>query len=134
MLIAQQPRQFYCVKNASEHLTKKSIYTREQIVLDISSKIPANERDSVFCYNINPSWYDYADIFPCIKYCGWQNHYISLVPEIYDELESAFIEQPPTWLVLPKEEEIMPIFLENMINVSYLPFYGNDEYILYRYY
>ena len=133
MLAVQLPQFRYVNIMAGWHLFLKNPYTQEQVVLDISSRIPEDERNSVFSYNIGASWYDYADIFPCIKYCDWQNHYISLVPEIYDELEHIFSVQPPAWLVLPQEKGKMPLFLENMIGVEYLPFYENESYILYQY-
>lgn len=100
------------------HLFQPYKFTTGQFVTDISSKIPEEDSRSVFCYNINPSWYTYADLFPCIKYCGWQEHYISLMPEIYNDLEKNFSENPPAWLVLPQEQGNLPVFIEEMLGAS----------------
>ena len=99
---------------------------------DISSRIPEDELDSVYCYNILPVWYAYTDIVPYIKYCGWQNHYISLVPEIKEEIEEVFNTAPPCWLVLPEEKGKLPEFLEESLGNDYTEVYSNKEYRLFR--
>lgn len=113
------------------HFFRQDRYPMKPIAQDISSKIPEQDRGSVFCYNINPSWYTYADMFPCIKYCGWQNHYISLMPEIYGRLKERFHSQPPVWLVLPRKHGVLPDFLETMLQQTYKRYDENEEYTLY---
>ena len=117
--------------SAYTHLFQQNQYRTEYLVQDISSKIPEEDKDSVFCYNLNPSWYTYANLFPCIKYCGWQNHYISLMPEIYDDFCDRFQSNPPTWLVLPREKETIPAFLQEMLGTDYIEYYENESYTLY---
>lgn len=102
-------------------------------VRDIASRIPESDAQSVYCYNLDPAWYTYANLFPCIKYCGWQNHYISLMPEIYYELEETFLTNPPLWLVLPAKPEMLPTFLEEQLKTNYTPVYSNDAYFLFYY-
>lgn len=108
-------------------------FNMEQDVQDMACHIPEEEKDSVFSYNLNPSWYTYADLFPCIKYCGWQNHYLRLMPEIEQEMEECFRQAPPKWLVLPSEIGVMPSFLEEEIAENYETAYINGEYILMNY-
>lgn len=105
-------------------------FDTEEKVRDIAARIPEEERDSVFCYNLNPSWYTYADLLPCIKYCGWQNHYIELIPQIEDDLKECFREEPPKWLVLPSEVGDIPAFLKKEIAENYRPVYRNQDYVL----
>lgn len=119
--------------SAYKHLFQQNQYKTEYLVRDVSSKIPEEDKNSVFCYNLNPSWYTYADLFPCIKYCGWQNHYITLMPEIYDDLHACFQSHPPTWLVLPKEKGNLPDFLDKMLYIDYGKYYENESYTLYYY-
>ena len=133
MLVFSYPLFNDTFSKAYSHLFRQDKYQTAQFVEDISSKIPEEDKDSVFCYNINPSWYTYADLFPCIKYCGWQNHYISLMPEIYDELEKIFIDTPPAWLVLPVKKGDLPLFLEERLEENYQLAYGNKKYVLYHY-
>ena len=110
-------------------------FTTETLIKDISSKIPEKDYRSVFCYNIDPSWYSYTgvDIFPCIKYCGWQNHYISLMPEIYNDFEDTFTACPPAWLVLPKPSGKIPGFIQDPLATDYKLVYENEQYALYQY-
>ncbi len=117
--------------SAYSHLFQQSQYKMEYLVRDVSSRIPEEDKNSVFCYNLNPSWYTYADLFPCIKYCGWQNHYITLMPKIYDDLHACFQSHPPIWLVLPNEKRTLPDFLDKMLYAEYCEFYKNESYTLY---
>ena len=132
MLLPQYALFRTCYAKAYSHLFLQSSYDRQQMVEDISSRIPEEDSGSIFCYNLDPSWYTYADLFPCIKYCGWQNHYISLMPEILDDLEAAFSAQPPAWLVLPAERGELPDFLEETLDLSYQQIYRNSSYSLYH--
>lgn len=113
------------------HLFQQNQYKNEYLVQDISSKIPEEDFDSVFCYNLNPSWYTYANLFPCIKYCGWQNHYFSIMPEIYDDFQSRFLSHPPTWLVLPKGKGTLAAFLDEILITDYYEYDENEKYTLY---
>lgn len=117
---------------AYEFLFHRDAKTRNE-VRDIASRIPGETAQSVYCYNLDPVWYTYANLFPCIKYCGWQNHYISLMPEIYYELEDRFSTDPPLWLVLPADLGELPTFLEQELKTNYTPVYSNEAYILLYY-
>ena len=115
---------------AYEFLFHRDAKTRNE-VRDIASRIPEENAQSVYCYNLDPAWYTYANLFPCIKYCGWQNHYISLMPEIYYELEDRFAADPPLWLVLPADLGELPTFLEQELKTNYTAVYSNEAYILF---
>ena len=122
MFISQLSIMLQYLYSAYLHLFQPGRFDTEQLVQDISTKIPEEDHQSVFCYNINPNWYTYADLFPCIKYCGWQNHYIALMPEIYDDLQFTFSVNPPAWL------------LEEMLNSNtYQLAYQNSSYALYHF-
>ena len=120
------------MKSGYLHLFQQDQYKTESIVQDVSSRIPEEDHNSVFCYNLNPSWYTYANLFPCIKYCGWQNHYISIMPEIYDDFYARFRSHPPTWLILPKEKGTLPVFLDELLITDYCVYYENEKYTLYQ--
>ena len=119
------------IKSGYLHLFQQDQYKTESIVQDVSSRIPEEDHNSVFCYNLNPSWYTYANLFPCIKYCGWQNHYISIMPEIYDDFYARFRSHPPTWLILPKEKGTLPVFMDELLITDYCVYYENEKYTLY---
>ena len=113
-------------------IVEKSNSNTLEFVRDISDKIPEEDKDSVYAYNIDPWWYTYADIFPCVKYCGWQEHYIQLIPEISDDLEEIFNETPPTWLVLPSNHGYIPDFMQEKLETEYEFTYENERYHLYH--
>ena len=100
----------------------------------IASFIPTEDRDSVYCYfDYDSRWYCKTGIFPCIKYCDWQDHYIELCPEIGEELSEIFINTPPKWLVLKAKRAVpYPYFIENAINCQYEKIAEEDSFALYR--
>ena len=130
MLVSQFSIAQRYTESACAHLLYPERFRISQPVRDIASRIPNSDRESVYCYNIMPAWYTYAELFPCIKYCGWQNHYISLMPQIYDDLKERFEAQPPRWLVLPLREAALPAFLGEKLENDYRLFYENDRYRL----
>ena len=133
MILSQSPFMVKSFGRAYLHLFQQNRFITEQLVRDISSKIPEEDHQSVFCYNLDPGWYTYADLFPCIKYCGWQNHYIALMPEIYDDLQNTFALHPPSWLVLPEDQGVLPYFLEEILSKDYQLVYQNSSYALYHF-
>ena len=131
MLAAQQNVLTNYSVNAYRHIFHQEYYPQKRLVRELSEKIPEEDKDSVFCYDVDPSWYTYADLFPCNRYCGWQSHYIRLMPQIAVELQDWFEAQPPRWLVLPEEGEV-PVFLEEVIGQEYILRCHNIQYKLYE--
>jgi hypothetical protein len=104
----------------------------ETLAKDASGQIPDNERDSVFAYNFKAYIWLYADVYPCIKYCAWQNHYIEIMPQIEQELQDIFASDPPKWLLLKPEPGRLPDFLNDALASDYKEYYSNEMYVLYR--
>ena len=74
----------------------------------------------------------YADIYPCIKYCAWQKHYIDLMPQIEQELQEIFASAPPKWVLLKSEPETFPDFLNTALSTAYQEYYSNEIFVLHR--
>ena len=121
----------YTLRKAKS-LIQSPDYTTGQNIRDIVEHITESERDRVFCYNLNPDWYIYADLFPYIKYCGWHNHYIILDPRIELELEQIFKTTPPKWVVLPENIGWLPSFLSAELKTRYVCSYSNEAFWLYK--
>ena len=121
------------IGNAYMCLVRQDTYNEEYLAQDIASKIPQKDSESVFSYNMSSAWYTYVDLFPCIRYCDWQNTTINMMPEIYDELDHTFSVDPPAWLVLPESIGELPLFLEEKLKTNYQQVYENEKYILYHY-
>jgi len=83
-------------------------FKKQALAEEIAASIPEEDRDSVLSYDVYPNWYVFADIFPCIRYCAWQTHYMLLVPEIEVEMADRLHEDPPKWIVMPAKEIWIP--------------------------
>lgn len=94
--------------------------------------IPENERDSVWGYEIALRWYTIADIMPYHKYCGWQEHYISLSPQIGLEIGEMLKTAPPKWIVTKTSAVIENETVKNKLSGDYKLFMENEEYRLYQ--
>lgn len=106
-------------------------YCLDHLARDISTYIPAEEKMDVYTWGISSKWYLETNTYPCIKYCDWQQHYISLVPEIRTELKQIFSHHAPTWFVTKKGNQL-PDFLQNELSSQYEEYISNDAYTLYR--
>lgn len=100
---------------------------------EIAAFIPEDERDSVFTYGFYSEWYVETGLFPCIRYCDWQNHYIELSPEVREDLQNILQNSPPKWIVTSLDtEEWNPEFLNDVLDNAYTLHAQNDRYHLWR--
>lgn len=94
----------------------------------IAENIPAEDADSVYTYGISSKWYTETGLYPCIRYCDWQDNYVDLRPEIGDELIEIFHATPPKWVVTENSEQTT--FLQAILDEQYASFAENESYIL----
>lgn len=113
---------------------KEYLFTEEEsaLIRDVSSHIPEAEKDSVLAWNVNANFYTVADIYPCMKYCLWQNHYIKLMPGISEDIQDLLKNAPPAWLVTGSGKTKLPGYLDGMLESGYSEVYSNRDYKLYR--
>ena len=98
----------------------------------ILSHIPKSEYDSVYAYGMESCsvWYDRAGMLPAHRYCDWQEHYISLNPEIGEELAAWLEEEPVKWIVIPMNYQIAPERIAEAVEAHYDVYADNGAYIL----
>lgn len=77
-------------------------------------------------------WYTIADIMPCSKYCGWQEHYMRLSPEIEDEIAKMFTYDPPMWIVTKATAVIENKVVKTQMEENYTVYKKNSDFVLYR--
>lgn len=94
----------------------------------IAERIPEEDHSSVYTYGVRSHWYTETGLYPCIKYCDWQDHYIALNPNIEEELVMIFSADPPKWIITENEEH--PAFLNTVLTRQYHLFEHNDSYHL----
>lgn len=107
----------------------RSIYEH---VLETAGCIPEEERGSVLGYEVPMRWYTIADIMPCNRYCGWQEHYMQLVPEIEEDMEELFANMPPVWVVTKASAKIENAMVKQQLEQHYSVFRENEDFVLYR--
>lgn len=101
-------------------------------VMETAACIPIEERDSVWGYEAPLRWYAIADIMPYNKYCGWQEHYMSLSEQIATDIEAMLTSRPPEWIVTKKDAAIENAMVHKKLQECYEPAMENEEYRLYR--
>ena len=96
------------------------------------SRLVTEDKDKLYVYGFSPVFYLYSDLFPCIKYCQWQDHYIALMPEIAEEMEQIFRDDPPVWLVLRPKLQNLPGFILEAVSEKYELTYSDSGCALYH--
>lgn len=126
----------YLFKSGNDPVTFRNMYgepcSNETLSKDAVAHIPDDEKDSIFTYNIGISFWLYADVYPSVKYCCWQNHYIELMPGIGDELQEIFASSPPKWVLLRPDPGELPSFLTEALETRYTETYSNEIFVLHR--
>ncbi len=101
-------------------------------VLETAACIPEEERNAVLGYEAPLRWYTIADIMPCSRYCGWQEHYMELVPEIEADMAEMFADQPPEWIVTKASAKIENRTVKRQMEQYYSLYKENEDFWLYR--
>ncbi len=101
-------------------------------VIETAACIPAAERDSVWGYEVPLRWYSIADIMPCSKYCGWQEHYMELSPQIEADITQMMNQEPPEWIVTKARAVIRNEMMKAVLLKSYEIYAENEDFVLYR--
>ncbi|MBR7040395.1 MAG: hypothetical protein IKI24_00970 [Clostridia bacterium] len=126
----------YLFRSGNDPVTFMHMYSRpssnEALSQDAVAHIPEDEKDSIFTYNIGVSFWLYADVYPSVKYCCWQNHYIELMPGVENELTEIFASSPPKWVLLRPDPGELPAFLTEALAESYTQTYSNEIFVLHR--
>lgn len=136
LLLCLVPSMFMISKSAVKSLLVKfNFLDYDNSAAEIAENIPESDRDSVYTYEISSSWYLDTGLFPCIKYCDWQNHYIALSEKVKEDLKNTLTESPPRWIVTENSEEaenILPDFLESDLAEHYSLYSRNSGYNLWQ--
>ena len=66
----------------------------------LSARIPEEDRDSVFGYDVAAAWFLEADIMPCFRLFTLQESWAGHYPEFGREINEFMLETPPKWVVI----------------------------------
>ncbi|MFT3982300.1 MAG: hypothetical protein QM697_00220 [Lachnospiraceae bacterium] len=67
---------------------------------NLATLIPEWERDRVFCFSTDMTWFEANQIMPCYKYQVNLQFFIALDPQIELDIISYLENTPPKWLVV----------------------------------
>ena len=68
------------------YLTQREQGSYGQDAQALSRLIPEENREEVLCWDLMPDVYVLASLQPCLRYCAWQEHYLSLNPDLAGEI------------------------------------------------
>lgn len=102
-----------------------------KIDTDIGDYIPDDEKNSVWGYGIKARFYIRTNTYPCIKYFDYLDQRFAYI-EIKKEIESLLKQNKPKWIVISKDKDSLPDFIENELEDNYLMFAENKGYYLYN--
>ena len=86
---------------------------------ELSSRIPAEDRDSVFGYDIAAAWFLQADILPCFRLFTLQESWASHYSEFGREINRFMMDTPPKWVIIHNIDIIKSSQFLRIINENY---------------
>ena len=85
----------------------------------LSSRIPDEDKDSVYCYDISATWLLQADIMPCFKIFILQEWWSEMYPEFGRQINQMMLEKQPKWVVIHNIDIVNSKQFMNIINNNY---------------
>ena len=85
----------------------------------LSSQIPDEDKDSVYCYDISAAWLLQADIMPCFKIFILQEWWSEMYPEFGRQINQMMLEKQPKWVVIHNIDIVNSKQFMNIINNNY---------------
>lgn len=107
---------------------------KEENLKQIIEKIPVEDYNSVFTYEIGAEFYLITDALPYCKYYilqEWQAEKLKR-ENIFDEVNRILTEKPAKWILIDKTKDIRNTQLLNIINSNYQLVIKKDKQELYK--
>lgn len=118
--------------NSSNQEWRTKLDYDQQKALETAAKIPPEERDSVWGYNVEPVWYVHTDVLPCFCYFALQDWMSIANPQIDRETLAMLQKNPPLWIVTNDKEHFAKEIIQSEILDKYRLTASNGEQRLYR--
>jgi len=98
----------------------------------IADEIPADERDSVYGYNVFARFWTYTDLYPSYKYFILQEWQGLHDPQIIDDINFMLDNHSPKWVVSQFRETSDNIYFYEIIDEKYSLHKSTNDLELYR--
>lgn len=83
------------------HRSEETWYAEDsQSARELASLIPSWERDQVFSFSIDMTWFEANQMLPCYKYPINLQYFIFLDPSIETDIVNYLNNTPPKWLII----------------------------------
>ncbi len=66
----------------------------------LSERIPEEDKNSVFGYDVSAAWFLQADIMPCHRLFTLQESWARHYPEFGREINQMLLDSPPKWVII----------------------------------
>ncbi|MBQ0036984.1 MAG: hypothetical protein KBT35_08735 [Firmicutes bacterium] len=103
----------------------------EKLDLEIGEIIPQEDKNKVWGYGIKARLYLRTDMYPCVKFFDYLDQFLSY-DDLREEIISLYNINRPKWLIISKEKETIPKFLEESIESDFYLSFENERYSLYK--
>lgn len=107
-------------------------YIASNRVSEVLEQISVEERNSVYNYNTRPYWLRASGLLPYHKYCQTQESFVSINPQIEQEIDNMFVYDSPCYVVLENYEAIHNQKILERLAMQYEIKYQNEVYTLYE--
>ena len=133
-LIVFVPASWVCV---SRYITFEKSETPPYYIeraRDIASKIPDNERNSVYPYMVLSKFLPSAGLMPYngIKYFTLQEWHARHEKKILDEINEMMETHPPLWIITEYRDQSKNTRFLEILDEKYIPYYRNHIFELFR--
>ena len=125
-------KMLYVTKTLFEQNSEKARIDYENII-EIGAEISEKGTREMWGYEVPLRVYLISEIMPYNRYCGWQEHYMELVPSIEEDIITMFEEAPPRWIIKKTNKEILRVDIKEYIKEDYIEYKKNEDYTLYKY-
>lgn len=115
----------------------RGYYEREnERLASFFAQIPAEQRDQVYLYNANTNVAYFMDIPPYYKYSDFQEIFVSVNPEVRNQINTMMRTKPPKWVLANtkpvKNTEFFSILEADYELVGRTKMDDTEDYLLYR--
>ena len=99
---------------------------------EIVSKIPLNERNSVYPYHTSSRFLATAQLLPCYKYSIMQEWHMRSDKSIKDQINGMMEHNPPKWVVTQYRSQSTNAEFWEIIDHKYTLYFSNNSFELFK--
>jgi len=94
---------------------------------EMGSLIPEEDRDKVYCFNMDMQWFEINQILPCHSYTINLQFFVALDSRIQDEILNYLDKTPPKWLIIGGDLESYLPKIDKAVTKKYIEVYTNTN-------